>query len=217
MSNVSTRHAVTPFVSGESKPLSGQRLARVGYKKTKENPNPLQSVCASIPFVAVPSPEQITRLMPHIGNMLEAAQDGIFRSMYESSHGALRDITDDDISIDACISYLDAAAAGDRLSADAIKAWFAQNVADNLIVMIAEKLGYDELTEDNLATVQKHVRIYEDVACMLAGKSILAEKQRKSLRVALSLSPSQDAMHDRLIAKLDAMEKKKEADFLELL
>lgn len=218
MSHFPTRHQVIPFISGESKPLTGQRLARVGYKKTKDQPNPLPSVCASVPFLPVPSPEQIQALLPHIGSMLETAQDGIFRSLYESSGGVLDALDDAEIGIDACISFLNAQAAGSRLSADAIKAWFDSVLKDDLIALVATKLKFPEITQDNLPTIIKHVNAYRDLLGSLAGyKGTMNHKQITGLKVALELAPSEDAMAKRLLQKLSSMEEKKPEDLLELL
>ena len=51
MSNISNRHTVNPFISGKSEALVQQRLCKVGYKKTKDCPNPLPSICVSVPHV----------------------------------------------------------------------------------------------------------------------------------------------------------------------
>lgn len=218
MSNISDRHAVIPFVSGESKAFSGQRLARVGYKKTKDNPNPLPSVCASIPFLPVPTSEQITALLPHIGRMLEDAQDGIFRSLYEASGGTLGNLEDADITIDACISYLNAQATGGKLSGDAIKAWFDSVLAEDLTALVATKLRFAEITAENLPTIRKHVNAYRDLLASLAGyKGTMQEKQRNGLLVALELAPSGDPMAQKLIAKIHSMSEKSAEDLLELL
>ena len=128
MSNVSTRHAVVSYTAGESKSFTGQRLMVARYKQTeamtKRGETAPAAVCASVPFIA---PDEITAnitaLLPHICNMLEAAQDGILRSMYEGSAYALGDVTDDDISVQACIGFLEAASTGSgKLSGEAIKA-----------------------------------------------------------------------------------------------
>lgn len=86
--SITNRHSVVPFTAGESKPMTGQRLAKVGYKSTKKNPARFKSVCVSVPEI----PEnnirsELDRLIPHVRTMLENAQDGIIRSLYESREG----------------------------------------------------------------------------------------------------------------------------------
>lgn len=216
MSNVSNRHAMVPFTAGESKAFSGQRLARVGYKATKANPTPPASVCVSVPPVAVADiRENLDALLPHIVTLVEGAQDGIIRSLYESAGHVCRDISDDDINMSAVIGYLNAQADGDRITADRIGAWFDSQVAENLTVVIAEKLGYADLTPDNLPTVEKHVKVYRDLLGMLAGgKTILTPKQITGCRTAIALAGSDDLMGERLVSRLDRMAAKAADDLL---
>lgn len=215
MSNVSTRHALKPFTAGD-KPLTGQRLAKVGYKTSKKTPAKFASVAVSVPQIdAGAVQENILRLLPYIGTMLENAQDGIIRGLYESAGGKCIDISDDDISVSACIGYLAAEAAGDRLTKEAIENWFDSELSENLFASIAEKLKFVDadgcITEDQETVVKKHLKIYRDVLSMLAGgKTILAEKQIAGCKNALALAPNEnDSMVARLNARLTAMEKPK--------
>jgi len=89
MSNISNRHNVQAFVAGESKALSGQRLAKVGYKQTKaitdKGEVAPKSICVSIPmFVDQDIQDNIQALLPHIGAWLETVQDNVLRSLYEA-------------------------------------------------------------------------------------------------------------------------------------
>lgn len=224
MSNVSTVHDLKPFKAGD-KALSGQRLAKIGYKKTKNQTNPLQSVAVSVPFIAVDSiTTNVQRLLPHICTMLESAQDGIIRSLYESSAGALKIVQDSEISVEACIGFLEAEAAGNRLTSELVEKWFDAELADNVFAMLAQKLGFlsndsdATLTDAQETTVQKHVKVYRDVLASLAGgKTMLAEKQIRGCRNALALSPDDsDPMVSRLNARLDTMERKNSEEFIDL-
>jgi hypothetical protein len=221
MSNVSNRHAVTRFIAGESKPLSGQRLARAGFKLTEKmkaaGKTALPSVCASVPQI---DPAAVlvfvNDLMPHIGNMLEKAQDEILRAKYEASGGTCTDLSDEEISIPQCIAFLNAENAGSRLSVESIGAWFDTALTDSLTVLIADKLGFDLSTAEQESTVSKHVKNHRDVLCMLAGKNvILAPRQTQAIQNMLAAAPDDsDVMHQKLTAKLAALSAKKEEDFL---
>jgi hypothetical protein len=223
MSNISNQHSVVPFKAGD-KALSGQRLAKVGYKSSKKNPARFKGVAVSVPFLPVSEiQENLQALLPHIGTMLENAQDGLIRTLYESADGALSQVSDDEISIPAIIGWLNAEAAGDRMTKDRIESWFDSELSENLTAHIADKLGYmsgdGALTEAQESTIGKHVRVYRDVLSMLAGgKTLLADKQIKGCRNALALCPDDsDSMAQKLIARLDAMEKKEKIeDLLEL-
>ena len=224
MSIIGTRHPLVLFTAGESKPASGQRLAKIGYKQTeamtKRGETAPPSVCVSVPHV---DPAQITanidRLLPYIGTMIENAQDGIVRSLYESAGHTLISVDDADISVSACISYLAAEAAGDRLKRETIEQWFDSEVSENLFVFLAEKLGFDELTPENTKVVDKHVGIYRALISSLAGgKTILETKQINGCKKAISLSASNDRIAQRLLDRLVAMEapKKKVEEFLDI-
>ena len=210
MSNVSNRHAIVPFIAGTSQPYAEQRLARVICKQTaamtKAGKKALPSVCASIPMLPAPSPEQVTALMPAITAMLEDAQDGIIRARYEASHGSLDTITDDDISVDQCIAFLAAKAAGNRITAESVKAWFNASMADTMLVFIAEKLKFTELTPAVVETCNPHVNGYRELFVVLgAGKTILPENQLKQLQFALGLIDPDDVMAGRLMDRITSM------------
>jgi len=224
MSNVSNRHPLKPFTAGD-KPLTGQRLAKVGYKTSKKTPAKFASVAVSVPQIEVSDvQDNILRLLPYIGTMLENAQDGIIKGLYESASGKCIDISDADISVSACIGYLAAEAAGDRLTKEAIESWFDSELSENLFASIAEKLRFVDadgaITEDQEVVVKKHLKVYRTVLSMLAGgKTLLGEKQILNCKSALTLAPNEnDAMVTRLNARLTAMEKPKSMEeMLELV
>lgn len=228
MSNVSNIHSLVPFISGESKPLTGQRLAKIGFKKSKDNPNPLQSVCASVPFLSTESvKDNMTALLPHVGRMLEGVQDQIIRSLYEGSKGLRKEVRDEEISVAQCIAFLNAESTGNRLSAESIAAWFASSLQDSLIVLIAGKLGFAqsddevELTEEQHATCLKHAKVYGDLLGQLAGKNLRKSnwtvKQWQGMETALSLCAEDDMMASKLADKMQAVSEVPEVeDLLEL-
>ncbi len=220
MSNVSNVHDVVPFVAGKTNPLSGQRLAKVGYKSTAKNPAKFKSVAVSVPQI---NPDDIsaniTQLLPYIGTMLENVQDNVIRSLYESKNGELKIIQDSDISVQACIAFLESEAAGDRLKKEHIESWFDRVCAENTFTLIAEKLGYtgEELTEDQVATVEKHVKVYRDILSMLSGgRTVLTPVQIKSCRTVIEVSEDDSGIGQKLLARLKAMETPKVSEMLEL-
>lgn len=229
MSIISNVHSLVPFISGESKPMNGQRLAKVGFKKTKDNPNPLPSVCASVPFLQQEEVMgQINALLPHIGTMLEGVQDSIIRALYEASQGQRKEVRDEEISVQACIAFLSAEQAGSRISADSIKAWFEspQNLATPLsraIIMDALKYGdeWEELTEEQQNTVSKHVGVYCEVFQMLAGKNLtrssFSDKQWHRLNQILETIVAEnpeDAFGKKLADKMAVISKAVKAEEL---
>ena len=217
--SISNRHSVLPFVAGKSAAMDSQRLAKVGYKSTKQTKAKFPSVCASVPMIQnkqiIPFSEQ---LIPHVRTLLENAQDGILRSLYESSDGKLVSVSDDEISIQACINYLEADAAGNRLTKEMVEKWFTDVLADNVYVLIAEKLGFNDPNKDQEELIQKHVNGYKGVLASLSGgKTLLQPVQIKGCKVALESLGEMDDVASKLFARLTQMEAKPVmADLLEL-
>lgn len=219
MSHFPSTHLVTTFDSAKSQPLSGQRLAKIRYKTTAKQAAKFPSVCVSVPPLADSEiMENLPALKVHIRAMLEQAQDGVIRSLYEAAGGNLTSVQDSDISVIACIGYLNAEAEGGRLTKETIEAWFDSSLAEYVTALIAEKLGYaDDLTVEQEHTIGKHVKGYKDMYSALAGgKTMYQPNQIASLRKVLGLVDT-----DELAGKLDArlagmLSKPKMEDLLEL-
>lgn len=221
MSNVSNVHDVIPFVAGKTSALTGQRLAKVGYKSTAKNPAKFPSVAVSVPFLSDDSlRESMDSLLPYIKGMVEKTQDDVIRSLYESKDGTLKIVQDHEISVQACIAYLESEAAGDRIKKEHIESWFDRVCAENVFTLIAEKLGFtgDSLTPEQTATVDKHVKVYRDILSMLAGgRTILTPVQIKSCKTVIDVSEDDSGIGTKLLQRLTAMESPKPvAEFLEL-
>lgn len=230
MSTISTRHTVNLFVAGKSQALTGQRLAKVGFKLTEKmkekgltKKDILPNICVSVPhidtendpFVAMRAEGAFDSI---IKSALENAQDGIIRSLYESSGGNLSSVGDEEIGIAQCLAYIEAENSGGRLTKDFLCAWFDASLKDNLSVVIAEKLKFEELTEEQVAVIGKHLNGYRDLFSSLAGgKTVLSEKQIKNLQNALELVTVEDDTHQKLCKRLEEMgRKEKIEDLLEL-
>lgn len=221
MSQIATRHNVVPFVSGTSKAFGDQRLAKIGYKsstdkKTKtEIPPKFPSVCVSVPHVSRWTENQNQRLLPYFREMLQNTQDNVIRSLYETTDGNLSSVSDEDISVEQCIAYMEADATGDRLTKDKIVAWFDVNLRDNLTVVIVEKLGADNVED---VRVIQHLNGYRGLFGKLSKDSgELQETQIRGLRNAIDVCSVDDEIAVRLTSKLDAMlNRPKLAELLEL-
>ena len=213
--SISNRHSVVPFVAGETQAMADQRLAKVGYKSTKKTPAKYKSIAVSVPVITSIDEDQLERLLPHVVSMLENAQDGIIRSLYESSQGNLASVSDDEISIDACIGYLEAEATGGRLTKEKVEEWFTENLSDNLSVTIADKLNFTSLTGENEKVINQHLNAYKGILASLAGgKTLLNPAQIAGCKKALELASNEDDTYKKLMARLEAMEKKPDMDAL---
>lgn len=237
MSNIqglTNRHNVLPFVAGESKALSGQRLAKVGYKQTKAMTDKgevaPQSICVSLPMIVGQDiRENLESLLPHIGAWLETVQDNVLRSLYEARKYELSSVSDEELSIGQCVNYLEAESSGGRLTKEYLDGWFTREIADSLYVVIADKLGFVpadaaegselEVTPDQDSVVQKHLNGYRALMVGLTGKNLsLDQKQVNGLRKALELcAPAECAVTPRLMSKLDQIEKESRELLVDLL
>jgi hypothetical protein len=224
MSIVSNVHALVPFTSGKSEPFTGQRLAKVTCKQTdkmtKAGKKALPSVCASVPFLPLEQVKEHTEaLLPHLVSLLQDTQDGIIRSLYEGSKGARKDVRQEEIDIPACVAFLNAKEAGSRLSGESIRAWFFDSSAKGfsaLIIMDALKYGqdWDALTEEQQATVSKHVHKYAEGFELLAGKkvsrAVFSDMAWRRMGEVLELCASgedQDAFAERLQERMAVVAK----------
>lgn len=221
MSNVSSAHDIVPFIAGKTNPLTGQRLAKVGYKSTAKNPAKFPSVAVSVPFLSDDSlRDNLDSLLPYIKGMMENTQDAVIRNLYESRDGSLKIVQDHEISVQACIAFLESEAAGDRIKKEHIESWFDRVCAENVFTLIAEKLGFtgDSLTTEQESTVQKHVKVYRDILSMLAGgRTVLTPVQIKSCKTVIDVSEDDSGIGQKLMQRLTAMESPKAiAEFLEL-
>ena len=218
MSIVSNIHSLVPFVSGKSQPFTGQRLVKVTCKQTdkmtKAGITALPSVCASVPVLSLDEVKQHSdALLPHLLTFLEGTQDAIVRSLYEGSKGARKDVQQEEINLPACLSFLAAKEAGSRLSGDSIKAWFDAGMAKDIsVAIIGDALKYGEpgeWSEEQQATVARHVGVYCEVFQMLAGKSLsrasFGDKQWHRLTQILGMIVEEcpeDAFAQRLQEKM---------------
>ena len=232
MSNVSNRHSVFPFVSGESKALSGQRLAKVGYKQTKAMSDKGEiapkSICVSVPmFTREDVMGNIEALIPHIGNWLESVQDNVIRGIYEGRGYNLDSVSDAEISVSQCVSFLEADSSGGRLTKEYLESWFTANMSENLYVVIATKLGFvSEAEEGEIqindaqdGVIQKHLNGYRSLLVSLSGNKVsLDQKQITGLRRALDVCEmSGDSVAQKLCEKLDKLEKEGKELLVDLL
>ena len=210
--SISNRHTVVPFVAGKTTAMVDQRLAKVGYKTTKKTPAAFPNVAVSVPVITEFPIEIIERATPYIRAMFENAQDGIVRSIYESSGGTLKEVADTDISLESCLAFMEAEENGSRLKKETIELWFDVSLSEIVTVAIAEKLKFDvtgELNADQRKTVKPHCDAVKDILSTLAGgKTMLTEKRIAGCRFYLALADNDDDMAIRLNGRLDAMEKK---------
>lgn len=153
MSNVSNIHQFKNL-DKSSKPLSGQRLVRLIAKKDKDgsyaSANLAGSLCVSIPVVGAEEVvECIDRLIPHMVQLVKDTQDKIIRD-WRIEHGR-DEIPEAVFSVDEVVSYLDAAATGDKVSVEYLQEWFMEDYATAAAGWIKSAMGVDGASDEIVA------------------------------------------------------------------
>ena len=225
MSLTSSTHIFVPFDSKKLEAFTGQRLSKIGYKQTAEmtakGEKARQSICVSLPPLRAEDIKQdhYILLMPHILNMLEDAQDGVVRKLYEAGK---TDVRDDQLTIQALANYLNEANAGRRMTKESIIAWTeSSGLADALRLRFAELLGVSDVpTPEDEARVEMQVKSYKEKFAGLAGtKTYYDLPVAQNLLKALSVGEitEDDAFGAVFTARLQEMvQNPKSADMLGL-
>lgn len=207
MSNISNVHSISAYTSGVTKPFAGQRLATVTYKVDKKTGVKPESVCASIPMVSNEAiTANLTAFIPHIAALVERTQDNIIRTLHESKCST---VSDDAISIAAVLEYLNDTASGGRLTKAMVCEWFDNEIADNLALALATKLGVSEQpTNEQSAYIETMLASFRNsIGALSAGATKYDPATCGQLIKALSFAPADDALSVRFIARLETMQR----------
>jgi predicted transcriptional regulator len=88
-------------------------------------------------------------LTPHIVGLVNDAQDALIRDAI-IENGAT--IIDEEISVDACIAYLDDAAKGNRVTGEYLAKWFTETYLDAAMQFVCamSKFDAESLTPDQI-------------------------------------------------------------------
>jgi hypothetical protein len=206
-------HSVVPYISGTTKPFTGQRLITITYKTVTDKNSALfnikrDSKCVSVPMIAA---EEITSnlqaLIPHIRAMLEDTQKAIVREMIDSRN--VSSVNVDDISIASCVEYLESSDnEGGRLTKESVGVWFDSNVADMLAIAIADKLGVSNVpTQQESDKVLATIAAFKgNITALAGGKTSYPAAIASKLKQAIELgAPAGDVIASKFVARLDKM------------
>lgn len=210
-------HSVVAYDPKSTKPFTGQRLAKVTYKTVTDKESPLYGIkrdskCVSLPiFKAEEVTAQAAALAPYVIEYLQTVQDKIVRERVDAGAAS---ISMQEISIAGCIEYLDSNNESGRLTKESVAAWFNENLADNLAVTLAEKLGVGEVPSDSdSAKILAVVDAFKGkIASLAGGKTAYEPKICKSLINALELAPAGDVLATRFTARLQKMIEEHKSD-----
>ena len=203
MSLISNTHSVIAFESGKTKPLDGQRLAKVTYKVDKKTGVKPDSKAVSIPMIKWGdlTANHVTALQGEFLAVVHKAQDSIVRAKVESGASSINDA---DISLDAVVQYL--LEESGRMTGEVIRGWFSDTLKEPLMLAFASKLGIAEDAaptaeqEDKLAKV---IKGYEDSFAKLAsGAATFNDAQKQNMLKALELVEEDDSFVVRFTERL---------------
>lgn len=212
MSNVFSKHSVTGYVSGQTKPAAGQRLASFNWKTSSDKDSiwfgkKRDSKAVSLPTIAVKEiVDNIHMLAPVVIHYLHSIQDKLIRAKLEASSDA-EWISDSEISLTSIIDYLEDSDESGRLTKAGIEEWFATNVADSLMVQLAERLGVSEqATPEELGKIEAVMAAFKGkISALAGGKTSYDAKTATQLQKAVALAPEGDVIADRMVARLQKM------------
>ena len=214
MSIVSNVHSFVKLTK-DAKPMMGQRLVRLIAKGENKHANLAESLAVSIPRV---DQEQviavIDRLIPHVVGMVQDAQDKIVRE-WRIEHGR-DEIPESVFSVDECVAWLDANAAGDRVSAEYLTEWFGEEYMSAAQHYISEALGVDIVNGEVPEVVQQKCNVLREMFTGFASPkySPAIPKLRAMIKFTQSVSEL-DARMSALQTKCVDMLARKEKELSE--
>lgn len=151
--------------------------------------------------------EVLEQLTPHIINMIEAEQDKIAKASHISGVTSLEV---NDLSISSVITSLETVQASTRMNKEVISSWFADNLAETLTVLFADKLGVsDEPTESDTANINRFLDVYKTKFNGLASNLVSYQKEEaEKLLEAVTkceITKDSDLVSGKIIEKLTKM------------
>jgi hypothetical protein len=194
----------------------GKRIVKCLYKAPKKGEKaPHENVYGEVPLLSDGEiRENMEVLLPHFRGFLESVQDGLVKEYHKQ--GKL-EIPCKDVDLSAIIAKLEEETQG-RLNKEAVFAWFDANVADALLVALANKLGVGDVPTDEQATKLETVlgAYRTKFGALAGGKSVFMKEEAERLLRALDVAQASDPLAQRFRARLEAMTKPQE-ELLELL
>lgn len=211
MSIVSNIHQFAPL-DKDSKPLDGQRLVRIIAKKNREGEYQSEhlqgSLCVSVPWVdqdAVVS--VIDKLMPHVMGMVRDTQDKIIRE-FRIEHGR-NEVPGHIFDMNAVVAYLDADAAGDRVTSEYLQEWFMDSYAQIASDWI--KVAIDGAAQ---SVIDAKVNVLRDMFAMWASPRANPNipQLKAMIRFGAYIGDAADGRMSGYIGKAQVMLARKEAE-----
>lgn len=201
---------INSYISGVTKPTNLTDRLSVIYWKTGKDGVKKESKCVSIPMIGKLSIEQLQSLEVHCRDLLLSAQNKIIRESIENGNESINPLH---ITIEECIKYLDSTVTSEdgtsnRLTKELLINWFETNIADRLMIALAEKMkiNIDSVSESELKQIDSVSSKFKSEVCKLASGAVkLDVRTSESVKKALMLwdEVQDDVIGSKLVAKLD--------------
>ena len=206
-------NTVVSYTSGVTKPFAGQRLASFNWKTGTDKSSlwfgkKRESKAVSIPMVTSEViAASIGALTPHIKVWLHGVQDKMVREMLEASENCLH-VTNDSIGIAAICEYLEESNESGRVTKADVEVWFTEQIADVLMVQLAERLGVsDTPSQSESDKISAVVAAFKGkISALAGGKTSYDPKTAMQLQKCIALVPAGDVLADRFTARLQKMQ-----------
>lgn len=217
-------HNVVTYVSGTTKPFTGQRLSTHNWKTVTDKNSPLcgikrESKAISLPVVTSDEVTQnLPLLMPHFIDLIHSVQDKIIKAKLESDNHVLS-IASADISITQVLEYLDDSNESGRLTKEVVGKWFDDVILAPLAATLAERLGISEVPTDaeNAKVMATVAKFKEDIAALAGGKTKYSPVIAKHLAKAVEMAPEGDTLAVKFGIRLAKMQEATEYDLYSAL
>lgn len=175
---------------------SGLRVVKCLYKETKDKVSGKTKRVGENAYIKVPVghvtaelvEKEIKTLAPIFVQYLQMEEDKIVK---EAHKGGSIGFGDSFFSLQKIVEAIEAEAAGNRLTTEAVHAWFTEEVEELLLVAVAEKLGIDSLkpTDSELSKLQLISDAYKNKFGSLAsGKTHYRREEAELLQKALEVT-----------------------------
>lgn len=205
-------NTVVAYTSGVTKPFAGQRLASFNWKTSTQKDSlwfgkKRESKAVSLPQIGSDTiVANIGVLTPHIRVWLASVQDKMIREQLEVSDNVLH-ITNESIGIAAMCEYLEESNESGRVTKADVEEWFKENIADSLMVQLAERLGVsDTPSQSESDKIDAVVAAFKGkIAALAGGKTSYDPKTATQLQKCISLVPAGDVLADRFTLRLQKM------------
>lgn len=222
---VSSQLVALGEVFGEFKPydsqlpiadIEGTRVVKCLYQAGKDGKKVAENSYVRIPTKHLTEElivNRIAELTPYVLTYLQGIEDQAIKNDHKAG---IVSVYVESLSLDKIVEILETSEAGSRLNKEKIAAWFNAEVADNLAVLFANKLGIvlgeDNIDESKLMKLESVMNAYKGKFESLAGgKTYIKEEDCIAMiEVIKNCNAETSLIGSRFIARLEKMSSKEE-------